>query len=173
MEANVNTISDSTNLIEVYVPIAPPQRSKIGPQRSLGVYVGFRGRRKETAGKKITWNAQLLSQFDPHTNQCELEVQTIIHLQNIANQLPDAFTDPKKITKSHVPAENASVRIEVSEGKYANESKACLECGRPVGSKDKNHRKRKGTNNQDGPNEEADNFEGYIDINNLKSLEEI
>ena len=25
----------------VYVPIAPPQRSKMGPQRRLGIYVGF------------------------------------------------------------------------------------------------------------------------------------
>ena len=25
----------------VYVPIAPPQRSKLGPQRRLGIYVGF------------------------------------------------------------------------------------------------------------------------------------
>ncbi|KAM6576773.1 hypothetical protein CsatB_028610 [Cannabis sativa] len=41
----------------------------------------------------------------------------------------------------------------------------------PVGSKDKNPRKRKGANNQDGPNEEAENFEEDVDIN--KSLEEI
>ena len=25
----------------IYVPIAPPQRTKIGPQRRLGIYVGF------------------------------------------------------------------------------------------------------------------------------------
>ena len=25
----------------VYVPIAPPQRTKMGPQRRLGIYVGF------------------------------------------------------------------------------------------------------------------------------------
>jgi hypothetical protein len=25
----------------VYVPIAPPQRTKMGPQRKLGIYVGF------------------------------------------------------------------------------------------------------------------------------------
>ena len=25
----------------VYVPIAPPQRNKMGPQRRLGIYVGF------------------------------------------------------------------------------------------------------------------------------------
>ena len=46
----------------VYVPIAPPQRIKMGPQRRVGIYVGYespsiiktiRGRkRKESAGKK-------------------------------------------------------------------------------------------------------------------------
>ena len=27
----------------------------------------------------------------------------IIYLQNLANQLPDAFVDTKKVTKSHIP----------------------------------------------------------------------
>jgi len=38
--------------------------------------------------KEIDWNTLLLSHLDPHTNKCEIEVQKIIHLQNIANQLP-------------------------------------------------------------------------------------
>jgi hypothetical protein len=25
----------------VYVPISPPQRTKMGPQRRLGIYIGF------------------------------------------------------------------------------------------------------------------------------------
>ena len=36
--------------------------------------------------------------YDPRTNQCEKEAQRMIHLQNIANQLPDAFIDTKKVT---------------------------------------------------------------------------
>ena len=44
--------------------------------------------------------------FDPHTNQCELEVQRIFYLQNLANQLPDAFIDIKKVTKSHIITAN-------------------------------------------------------------------
>ena len=108
----------------VYVPIAPPQRTKMGPQRRLGIYVGydspsiikylepltgdvftarfadchFNETNFPTLGggikkleKEIAWNASLLSHLDPRTNQCELEVQKIIHLQNIANQLPNAF----------------------------------------------------------------------------------
>ena len=46
--------------------------------------------------REITWNASVISHFDPHTNQSELEVQRIIHLQNVANKLLDAFIDTKK-----------------------------------------------------------------------------
>ena len=61
--------------------------------------------------KEITWNAQSLNPFDPRTRQCELEVQRIIHLQQVANQLPDAFSNKKRITKSHVPVENALLEL--------------------------------------------------------------
>ena len=67
-----------------------------------------------------------MSHFDPHTNQYELEVQKIIHLQNLANQLPNAFIDTKKVTKSHIPVANAPARIDVLEEQFANESKICL-----------------------------------------------
>ena len=35
--------------------------------------------------REIVWNASIMSHFNPHTNQCELEVQKIIHLQNPTN----------------------------------------------------------------------------------------
>ena len=92
-----------------------------------------------------------MSHFDPPTKQCELEVQKIIHFQNLVNQLPNAFTDAKKVTKSHVPAANAPIKIDVPVGQsIANESKARLKRGRPISSRDKNPRKRKGANNTDG-----------------------
>ena len=134
----------------VYVPITPPQRTKMGPQRKLGIYVGFEspsiikylepmtcdlftarfaechfnenifpklgaenkifpksGGENKQLEKEITWNASTLNTFDPRTNQCELEVQKIIHLHGIANQLPDAFNDINRVTKSHIPAANA------------------------------------------------------------------
>ena len=50
--------------------------------------------------REITWNASTMSHFDPHTNQCELKVHRIIHFQNHGNQLPNAFIDTKKMTKS-------------------------------------------------------------------------
>ena len=84
-----------------------------------------------------------MSHLDPRTNQCELEVQRIIHLQNLANQLPDAFIDTKKVTKSHIPAANTPTWIDVLVGQLTNESKILLKCGRPVGSKDVTPRKRR------------------------------
>ena len=161
-----------------YVPIAPTQRTKMGLQRRIGIYVGldspsiikylepmtgdvFRARFvdchfNETVfpqlgwgggggggGKlileerhEITWNASTLSHLDQRTNQCELEVQMIIHLQNLANQLPDAFVDTKKVTKSHIPVVNVSPRVDITEGQKAYESKTRSKRGRPIGSKD-------------------------------------
>ena len=90
-----------------------------------------------------------LSHLDPRTKECELPVQKIIHLQNLVNQLPYAFTNPKRVTTSYIPAANAPVRIDVPVGQsVANEPKASVKRGRPVGSKDKNPRKRKGSKDQ-------------------------
>ena len=59
--------------------------------------------------------------------------------------MPDAFTDLKRITKSHIPAENVPIRIDVPKGPstsvIANESKTHLKRGRPLRSKDQNPRK--------------------------------
>ncbi|KAL0293473.1 UNVERIFIED_CONTAM: Copia protein [Sesamum radiatum] len=166
----------------VYVPIPPPQRTKMGPQRRLGIYVvGFEspsiikylepmtgdqftaryldcqfnetifpvlgGEDKEIKRKDIAWNATSMSFLDPRTNDSELEVQRIIHLQNVANRLPDAFIDTKKVTKSHILAENVPARLEVPEVTLtqtkASESQIRRKRGRPLGSKDANPRKRK------------------------------
>ncbi|RYE23962.1 MAG: hypothetical protein EOP45_06335 [Sphingobacteriaceae bacterium] len=124
----------------VYVPIAPPQRTKMRPQRRLGIYVGYEspsivrylepqtgdvftarfadchfdeenfpvlgGERKQLE-REITWFVPTLLHLDPYTKDCEGEVERIVHLQSIANQLPDAFTDTKRVTKSYIPAANA------------------------------------------------------------------
>ena len=178
----------------VYVPIAPSQRTKIGPQRRLGIYVGFDspsiirylepltddlfkarfedchynetvfpplGGEKSLpeARREINWNVSTLSNFDPCTNQYELEVQRIFHLQGIANQVPNVFTDSKKIIKSHIPAANIPAQIEVLEGKLiniiANESKERLKRGRPIGAKDKVPWKKKTRENQVAAPKEA------------------
>ena len=54
------------------------------------------------------------SVLDPRTNESELIVQKIINLPNVANNLPDAFTDYKGVSKSHVPAMNVPERVEIS-----------------------------------------------------------
>lgn len=66
--------------------------------------------------REISWNELSLFHFDPRTNLCEQEVQRIIHLQSLANNLPDAFTDLKRVTKSYIPAANAPERIDVQHG---------------------------------------------------------
>ena len=58
--------------------------------------------------------AKSLLYLDPRTKQCETEVQKIMHLQEIGNQLSDAFTDTKRVTKSYTSCE--SIRIEVPIG---------------------------------------------------------
>lgn len=82
---------------------------------------------------------------------CEQEVHKIIHLQTIANQMPDAFTDLKWITKSHIPAMNVSIRIDIPKGPSASitasKSQTRLKRSRSLGSKDKNPRKRSVRNN--------------------------
>ncbi|KAL0392455.1 UNVERIFIED_CONTAM: Copia protein [Sesamum radiatum] len=105
------------------------------------------GEDKEIKRKDIAWNATSMSFLDPRTNDSELEVQRIIHLQSVANRLPDAFIDTKKVTKSHIPAENVPARLEVPEVTLtqtkASESQMRRKRGRPLGSKDANPRKRK------------------------------
>ena len=62
---------------------------------------------------EICWNTPTLSNLDTCTNQCELEVQRIIHLLNIANKLPEVFTSSKKVVKSYILATNAPSRVEI------------------------------------------------------------
>ncbi|KAL0544404.1 hypothetical protein IC582_019519 [Cucumis melo] len=191
----------------VYVPIFPPQRTKMGPQRRLGIYVGFESpsiiRYRElltgdvftarfadchfnetnfsTLGggikkleNEITWNVSLLSHLDPRTKQCELEVQKIIHLQSVANQMPDAFTDTKKVTKSYIPAANAPSRIEIPTQQVdtINESTLRQKRGRPMGSKDKNPRKRKVTNSRNDLIDNRNIQEKVMDTTSGKNVEE-
>ena len=69
---------------------------------------------------EIIWNTLTLTHLDSHTNQYELEVQRVIHLQNLANQLQNAFIDTKKMTKSYIPAANTLALIDVPVGQLKN-----------------------------------------------------
>ena len=154
----------------------------VGPQRRLGIYVGFQSAsiinfieplRGEVftarfadchfdenlfpllGGDKpipeelreITWNESSLSHLDPRTKQFKPKVQKIIHLQGLSNQLPNAFIDSTKVTRSHISPANIPAMIEIPIGKLqssmTNEPKPRLKRGRPIGSKDTIPRKRK------------------------------
>ena len=122
--------------------------------------------------REITCNASTISHFDPRTNQCELEVQKIIHLQNIANQLPNAFIDTKKVTKSHISTANAPVRINIPKGQLENKSKIHLKRGRPIGSKDITPWKRKTQMRIDTPEEVHDKQKAPVEaFDKHKALE--
>jgi hypothetical protein len=54
-------------------------------------------------------------------------------LQNIANNLPEAFTDYKGVTKSHNPAGNVPERVEIPTQELSNQNKR----GRGTTTKDK------------------------------------
>ncbi|CAL2247903.1 unnamed protein product [Prunus armeniaca] len=177
----------------VYVPIAPPQCTKMGPQRRLRIYIGFDsptiirylepmtgdtftarfadchydetffpplGGEKTVPEERreLGWNISIMSHLDPCTTQSENEVRKIVHLQQIANQMPDAFTDTGKVTKSHIPAANTPARIDIPiklTNVAANESSTTrLKRGRPIGSKDSAPRKRK-SKAYSNPNENA------------------
>ena len=84
-----------------------------------------------------------MSYFDHCTNQCELEVKRIIHVQNLANQLPDTFIDIKKVIKSHISVANAPTWIDVPERQLTNESQIHLKRERLIGSKDLTPQKRR------------------------------
>ena len=63
--------------------------------------------------QKIDWNAEGIPFSDPRTTETELQVQIIIDLQNIENNLPDAFSNYKCVTKSLHPARNVPERVDV------------------------------------------------------------
>ncbi|GJV23042.1 disease resistance CC-NBS-LRR class family protein [Tanacetum coccineum] len=141
----------------LYVPIAPPQRTKMGPQRRLGIYVGYD-------------TSSIIRYIEPLTGDlftacfadCHFDEAVFLELGG----LPDAFIDTKRVTKSHIPAANAPARVEMPNKQAGDnitqESQKCLKRGRPIGSKDKNPRKRKGTKKNSGHDENV--LDGTQDI---------
>jgi hypothetical protein len=95
-------------------------------------------------------------------------------LQSLANQLPNAFTDPKSVTKSYITTSNAPIKVDVTVGQshIANESQSCLKCGMSVGSKDKNLQTRKGATKKDGPSEDVETLKESSDIIDISVPEE-
>jgi len=123
--------------LEIYVGYDSPQIIKYlepsianlftarfaGSHFDESVFPMLGGERKKLE-KDISWNELSLSHLDPRTKECELEVRWIIHLQKLANQLLYAFTNTKRVTKSHILATDAPIRIGILVGQsnIANES---------------------------------------------------
>nr|GEZ74414.1 putative copia-like polyprotein [Tanacetum cinerariifolium] len=107
------------------------------------------GGEKKNHEKDVSWSEPLLFYLHPHTKQSETEVQKIMHMQKIANQLPDSFTDTKRVIKSYILDVNAPARVEIpdvkSNDKVTQESKVRLKHSTPVGFEDQIlENKRKG-----------------------------
>ena len=94
--------------------------------------------------QEISWTVKHLQYLDPRTSQTELEVQKITSLQYLASNLPDAFTDHKGVTKSHIPIVNTPQRVEVLKGSSGSiDVPQHQKLGRPISVKNKNLRKTK------------------------------
>lgn len=66
-----------------------------------------------------------------------------MHLQNLANQLPNSFSDLKRVIKSYVPTVNVPPQIDILKLKGVSvTSKTHLKPDRPMGSKDKKYSKK-------------------------------
>ena len=102
--------------------------------------------------KEITWCTPSLLHLDPPTNQRELEVQKIVHLQTSYQMCSQIRFD--------IPTENVPSRVDVpkeqSDGNKINEPRVQLKRGRPAGSKDKNPWKKKKLDEQSKVLEEPD-----------------
>lgn len=57
---------------------------------------------------ELIWNNENLYYLDPYIGQCENDVQHIVHLQMVANQFPNNFTNTARVVNSHVPTHNIS-----------------------------------------------------------------
>lgn len=55
------------------------------------------------------------SHLDPRIAHFETEVRQILDLQNIAQSMPNAFTDLVKVTSTHIPTSNMPTKISVSD----------------------------------------------------------
>jgi hypothetical protein len=72
--------------------------------------------------REIEWSASSIQSLDPRTKDTEREVQRIINLHQLANNLPDAFTDIRGVSKSHIHAPDAPERVEIPlEGMNSNQ----------------------------------------------------
>jgi hypothetical protein len=102
-------------------------------------FLALGGERHPEECREIVWNTTRMHSLYPHTSESKLSIQRIIYLQNLA----DASTDHKRVTMSHIPAVNASKRVQVPQ-KVTNcvVSSKLRKRGRPLGAPNKVQRRR-------------------------------
>ncbi|GJR98057.1 hypothetical protein Tco_0270231 [Tanacetum coccineum] len=141
----------------LYVHIAPPQRTKMGPQRRLRIYVGY------ATSSIIRYIEPLTGDlFTARFVDCHFDEAVFPKLGGVKKNQEKNVTwcEPslyKRVTKPHIPAVNAPTRVEIpnkqADDNIAQESQKRLKHGRPIGSKDEHPRKRKGTEKNYGHDE--------------------
>jgi hypothetical protein len=50
--------------------------------------------------------------LDPSTQECEKEVENIMHINQLYYRLPNSFNNATNVTKSHIHDASASARLE-------------------------------------------------------------
>jgi hypothetical protein len=173
----------------VYVPIPPHQRTKFGPKRQLGIYVGCQSNTiirylnietgdlfiahmtmcefDETMFPKLgpeeyceprerfTFDQPTTKVLhrDPYDGRGEKEVRRILHLNRIAQQMPDVFVPSERVTRSDVnEATNFPARVGLDTNPAASAILSSNKRGRPKGAKDLAPRKRRSKpDSTDGP----------------------
>ena len=89
-------------------------------------------------------------------------------MQNIANNLPEAFTDCKGVTKSHNPAVNVPERVVVPTQNLPDQNKR----GRSTVTKDKHPRKPRNTNSRTINANQHQVDRHQLDIENPNNMDE-
>ena len=165
----------------VYVPISPPQRTKMGPQRRLGIYIGFNSSSIIRYLEPLTGDVFTARFADCHFNESifpnlgeekqKLDKQVTwnsslsyldlrsgqceLEVQKIINMQRIANEFPDAFTDMNRVTKSHIPAINaparIDITKISNESNVRRKRGRPLGSKDVNPRKRKEQNKAVGP----------------------
>ncbi|KAK9907232.1 hypothetical protein M0R45_000963 [Rubus argutus] len=111
----------------VYVPITPPQRTKMGPQRRMGIYVGFESPTIIRYVEPLTGDLFTARFADCHFDETvfpSLGGDKNVTIQQERRELSwpvptlshnDRSPTAQRETKSHIPAANVPARMEVPE----------------------------------------------------------
>ena len=124
----------------VYVPIPPNQCSKMGPQRRLGIYVGFHSTSIIQYLEPLTWNL-----FTARFADCHFDESVFPPLggdKPINNKWHEITWNTPSLLHLNTPT-HIEIPIGDSGNAIASTSKPRLKRGRPIGSKDSFPRKRK------------------------------